>query len=260
MKYSFYNLRQLALCIILSASYSKFAGAAETADPAFQKLSSSLIELRLEIEEISDQIEANSDLYKSRLQSANIKKADLSASVQREDLAVKQLEEQRKELNIQWKSLAVSDTGELDSVLELKFSELRAYIDSSLPFMKTKRLESLASLESELKAKKLSTYKLAMKLWAFMEDEKRLHSDVGLYKQVIEYEGEQQLVELVKIGMMVAYFRNPNGDYAQISRDETGSWQITPVEDSSELAALTSLFEQQEKQIRYGYFELPKFF
>ena len=78
-----------ALVIILISGSS--LGATEPID----KLANELIELRSSIESIHDEIEQNKEEFRSQIQSLNLVKSDLMATNQREELRIKQLEQQK---------------------------------------------------------------------------------------------------------------------------------------------------------------------
>ncbi len=240
-----------ALAIILISG-----NALATTEP-IDKLAEELIKLRSSIETVHDEIEQNKDDFRSRIQSLNLMKSDLMATNQREELKIKQLHQQK---NSAIDALKVKFSGNTDiqSLVEDTGSELKQYIISSLPFRSQERLQMVEKFEVEVKNNQVSPYKAANRIWGFIEDELRLQKDIGIYKQVIKVDGDEQLCELAKIGMMTFYFKSPNEKYGLV-RKKDNQWVVSIVEDDTQKQKLDDIFVMLKKQIRVGTFNLPKF-
>ena len=220
----------------------------------YDDLANKIISMRADVEALQDEVESNKEQYRSSVQSLNIQKADLSASLQRERM---QIDELSGKLNLLKQNLDQKFVGDEALVASLKtaMADVKAYIETSLPFKKTERLSSLEKLRVELENKQINPYKAAGHLWAFIEDEIRLHKDTGLYKQVIKIDGSDQLVDIVKVGMIGLYYKTDK-QVGLMTKNE-GNWVVAPLENTEDIEAIDYLFDAIKKGIRVGSFKLP---
>jgi seryl-tRNA synthetase len=231
------------------------ATAATDKKQALKNLAQQLIDLRADVEKLQDEIDAQKDTYKSRLQTLNIKTSDLTANIQRQELQIRQLQENIRTVR-QKLTERFSNDGGLSDMLDRSFTELRTYIKSSLPFKQEERLTALQKLADKFADDAQSPYQTANRLWAFIEDEMRLHRDVGIYKQVLTVNGTEQLTEIAKVGMITFYFKTPDRHTGQMHR-QNGEWQLSRLTDSAAVQTVDTLFNSLKKQLRVGRFELP---
>ena len=91
----------------------------------------------------------------------------------------------------------------------------------------------------------------------FVQDEIRLTKENGLFRQTIHINGSDQLAEVVKLGMMSLYFKTDDGKFGQAIKQDN-QWTFLSLNDANSKQALNQLFESMKKQIRVGYFQLPK--
>lgn len=220
----------------------------------YEELTQKIISMRADVETLQDQVEANKEQYRSTIQSLNIQKADLAASIQREQMQIKELSGNIDSLRKSLDEGFVSDEA-LQATLLNALEELTSYIEVSLPFKKEERLTSLETLKSDIESKRINLYKAASHLWAFIEDEIRLHKDTGLYKQVLQIDGSDQLVEIAKIGMIAMYYKRNDGVGIVSKKDD--KWIPQALSEHSDTASVANLFESLKKGIRVGSFKLP---
>lgn len=242
-----------ACCLGLPSTF--LASATETSQSNLKKLSQEIIDLRAEVEALQDEVEAQKESYRSRMQSLNLKKADLTATLQREELSIKHLQATIDAIKAEL-AKNLSDDQNIQSIVADSIKSLRGYIEQSMPFMLEQRLQNLNELEQKLSDGSVSPYRLANQLWAAVEDEIRLHRDVGIYKQVLSIDGKEQLSDVVKVGMMTLYARTPDNTYAQLEA-KNDHWQLRLLTDHNSQQAVDQLFDAVKKQIRNGTFALP---
>ena len=246
----------LLLLTLSTLAYSQHVTAASATDANdLKKLSQQIIDLRAEIEALQDTLEAQKETYRSRMQSLNLKKADLTATVQREEIAIKQLRTGIENIKGELAKKLSADQ-DITAIVQQSIDILRSYIQTSMPFKQQERLTNLNDMETKLEDGSVSPYRLANQLWASVEDEIRLHRDVGIYKQVLTIDGKEQLSDVVKLGMLTMYARTPDKSYAQLKKQED-SWQLLAVGDIESQQAIDQLFDAVKKQIRIGAFDLP---
>lgn len=220
----------------------------------YDDLAAKIISIRSEVEALQDEVESNKEQYRSTVQSLNIQKADLSASLQRENMQIDELSGKLKLLKY---NLDQRFAGDEALVLSLKaaITDVKRYIETSLPFKKNERLSSLEKMRLEIENKQINPYKAASHLWAFIEDEIRLHKDTGLYKQVLNINGSDQLVDIVKVGMIGLYYKTER-QVGLMTKNE-GNWVVAPLHDKGDIEAVDYLFDAIKKGIRVGFFKLP---
>jgi hypothetical protein len=141
-------------------------------------------------------------------------------------------------------------------LFEKYLAQTRAYVQTTLPFRTSDRVAELEKLEGQYRSGLLSAPKAVGRLWAFMEDEFRLTRENGVYQQTIIVDGEPQLAEVVRIGMVMLYFR-VGEDTVGRAVQKDGTWSYETFKSSEEEKAVISLFQSFKKQIRAGYFEIP---
>lgn len=63
-------------------------------------------------------------------------------------------------------------------------------------------------------------------------------------------------MDMVKVGMMLLYYRTEEGAYGQAALTEN-EWRFVAVTESDARQRIDALFESLQKQIRVGSFVLP---
>ena len=203
------------------------------------KLAEELMSLRSEIETLHNELDLSKETYKSQVQSLNVAKADLTATNQREELKIKQLREQLAEGRTTLKEKFSGNT-DLQGFVSQSATDLKTYIETSMPFKKDERLKEIDELVTKVEASQMSPYKAANKIWSFVEDELRLQKDIGIYKQVIQVAGEDQLCEVAKIGMLTYYFKTPGDQYGMVKKNGE-QWDVVLLSETSEQAQIDEL-------------------
>lgn len=222
-----------------------------------ENLAEELVSLRSELEQLNDQIENQEQLYQSKLQTLNIQKADLSAALQRDQLKITELKGQLNQLK-QNMDQNFAGSSALIKEIDKVTIELKNYIKASLPFKTNERLKAIDALSSALESQKKSPYRIANELWALIEDEIRLHRDLGIYKQVVEIDNKEQICDIAKIGMLTYYYKTPAGTYGMIKRNHTQQkWETQALTERTQINEVERLFDSFKKQIKVGPFRLP---
>lgn len=218
-------------------------------------LAQGLIRLRGEVEQLNGELDLLREEQRTGLAALNVQKAELSASVERQQLAARELREKLQARQAeQAEAGAEGDT--LRPLLLDAVARLRAQIAAGLPFKVEERLGELDQFRVQLENGTLPPQRAVNRLWAFHEDEFRLSRENGLYSQTIEVGGERVLAEVAKVGGMALYFRTPDGRYGQARRAGEG-WVFEPFADPDDAGRAAAYYDSLRKQIRQGYFELP---
>ena len=218
-------------------------------------LSTKVIELRKEVELLNDEYKTEREKVLNELKSLSIQKAELASNIRNEEIRKKQLIEKIDKLK---KDIGQSsiESKELEPVIEKTLAELEAWVEGSLPFKQSERLATIKTLKDRIAKKEVSIIKAANQLFALIEDEKRLGRETSLHRQTIPVNGKMQLAEVVKVGMLLMYFKTEKGDVGLVTKGSQG-WVYSPFVSEAKQTQTIAFFESLKKQIRQGYFELP---
>jgi hypothetical protein len=242
------RIARLALLLIVS-----LPAAARAEDPA--AMARELARLRTEVEALSQEIEGKKDEEKARLRALYARRGELEAELGREEVLLEQmratLEGHRRRIASQGASEA-----EIKPAVLAAIAELRAAVQAGLPFMIEERLDELAKLERQVNEDVLPPSRALGRLWERVEDEARLGRESGLYLQVVPLGEREVLAEVARIGMVMLFFRTPQGEVGRAVRAGAG-WRFERYTTTEQAQQLEALFDAFKKQIRVGRFELP---
>jgi TolA-binding protein len=234
----------LVLCAAAPAVADQIAGLAE-------RLSS----LRADVEDLSATLARKNSDIRDQLRSLSRQKTELELELKKEQTRV-----QKVQLSINQRRAKVTEEQGHDAELEPLFgktaSEVRAYVQGTLPFRIEERLAEIAKIEDQHKQGLLSTSKALSRLWTFVEDEFRLTRESGVYKQTITVDGHEHLAEVVRLGMVMLYFKTGDTTVGQAVRD-TDAWKFEVIDDLDKKKHVEQLFDSFHKQLRVGYVTLP---
>lgn len=222
---------------------------------SLEQMARQLAELRAEVDRLQQALDQAKGGHRQKLEALGAQIAQLEAEKRRQELALGKLQSELEALRQKAPSTQTTDA-ELVRPLEQGIAGIRQYIETSLPFKHTERLAALNNLEAKLKAGTISPQKLASELWALVEDELRLTRENGLYQQIIPLEGKSALVEAAKLGMVMLFFKTPDGRYGLAQR-QGNAWHYELASQTDDQERIADLMESLRKQIRQGYFELP---
>ncbi|QBQ56449.1 DUF3450 domain-containing protein [Nitrosococcus wardiae] len=222
---------------------------------SLDNLAEELIRMRSEVEELQSQLDLEKEKHKNRMEVLSSQLAELSTENRRLSLSVEQLhqtfEEHRQQL-----SHRQSGETELLPVMLKAVDYLQDYVRTGLPFKVEGRLRELEQLHTQLKTGVLDPKKSANRIWAFIEDEVRLSKENGIYRQTIQLDGENNLAEVAKIGMMLLFFQTEDSRVGMAQQDKD-HWRFVVMDTEQDRKHIVQLFDSLKKQIRQGYFELP---
>ena len=232
------------------------AGAASAQDGAGgDALGERVVELRLQVDDVSAEINAMRAELASELRSIANRRADLELELARTESRIKSqrasMESSVEEIDGQ----AVLQT-DLRPTLESSLTRVKASVDAGLPYKAADRRDAVEQIERDLAAGVLSPAAAVSRLWQFMEDELRLCGISELHQQTLVVDGQSFLADVVHLGMIELYFATEGGHVGRAVRDDTG-YRFEFIDDDAEEEAVRKLFDRMRKQIRTGYVELP---
>lgn len=232
-----------------------FGSVAVAHDGDVAALAKRLAALRSDVEELSSQVENKKADIDARLRSVRSQKADLEMQIQREETRLKQLrqavEKHRERIEAQKKTQK-----DLQPAVVAAIGDVRQTVAKSLPFKREQRLAELDKLDEQLDEGLVSPQKATSRLWQFVEDELRLARENGLYRQIVEVDGEEVLADVARVGMVAIYFKTEDGRVGMAKQTDEG-WQWQKLDGEEDHKRVNNLFDAFKKNIRVGFFEVP---
>lgn len=241
--------------IYVSALLLILSGKTYAQDKSTDLLAKELVSLRGEVEELNAELDRRKARHSAEMRSLQGQRAELQAQIRRESLKMEKLERSLAKQREIARDAGI-DLQELKPVVLRALDDLKVLIDDSLPFKRQERLAEVEELRRQVKTNVLTPHKAVNRLWGLYEDEIRLTSENGLYRQAIDLDGEERLVDVARLGMVMMYFRTSNDEYGRVVNDG-GQWDYEMLQDDAARDRLENLFDSFNKQIRTGYFVLP---
>ncbi len=241
---------QIVVCVL--SLLSPLTVQADTS--GLEQMAAKLAELRAEVDRLQQELDQAKTAQRQKLEALGAQITQLEAEKRRQELALQKLKNEWESLSQKAPATSSTDAGLAESITR-GVAALRRYVETSLPFKRTERLQALNDLEAKLKAG-TPPKKLANELWALVEDELRLTRENGLYRQILPLAGGSSLVEVAKLGMVMLFFKTPDGRYG-LARRTGDNWRYELVAHDSDRQRIAALMDALRKQIRQGYFELP---
>lgn len=220
-----------------------------------RNMAEQLIQLRGEVDDLNNRLNDERAQHSQQLRSLASRKNDLVARIEQEQLTIEKLKKSLVE-NKQRALEAGADASVLKPVLIDAVDKLEAQINAGLPFKINERMKALNEYRKQVEAGVLPPQKAANRLWSFMEDELRLTRENGIFRQTIDMQGKEILVDVARLGMVLMYFRTQEDEFG-VFKNDSGEWSPVMVSDGNDKAQIDALFTALQKQIRTGYFVLP---
>ena len=219
------------------------------------QLAKELIRLRSEVEQKNSDVENKKQEIKARAKTLAIQKAELEASISKEQMRVKQLEQ-----TLSKKKAVVANSDTDSSVLKKPVMDaidsLKALISVQIPFKTPERLKELEELKNGTESGQISPYSAVARLWSFIEDELRITRENGIFRQTVTVEGKDILADVARIGTVMMFYKTSDGKTGYVKKNGK-SFDYVPFISKEQTEQVLILFDQLKKQIRTGYFEIP---
>jgi len=224
------------------------------ADDDLSTLAERLISLRGDVEALNDDIEAQQQDHRNRMSSLTQRRAELDAQIQRQELEIKKLRNEIEELQAESTGLS-EEIAVLEPTVRDAAERLEGRIRSSLPYMTEERVQDLAAVITKLDKEEITAARALNNIWTFFEDELRLSRESEMFRQTITVEGEEQLADVVRLGMVMLFFKTGDDTYGYAVRaGDDWNYQVATGSDRSRIEELFAAFE---KQVRTGFFVVP---
>lgn len=250
-EYTMSRLPARLLCTLAFACPAVLAAEPPDADA----LAQGLIRLRAEVEQLNGDLNLLRDEQRTTLGGLNAQKAELSANIERQTLASRELRGKLDERAQASTQAALADDGLKPLLLET-LAGLRTHIARGLPYKRDERLADIDAFRAAIESGSTPPARALNRLWALFEDEFRLSRENTLNTQTIDLDGEKVLAEVAKVGSIALYFRTQDGRVGQAQPGADG-WHFALARDKGDVARIDALYDALKKQIRQGWFELP---
>lgn len=220
-----------------------------------ENMAESLMKLRAEVEQLNSEFEDQSEATKASMRSLVLEKNELEATIGREDLKIKQIEQEIAKVKKQIASASKNSEG-IKPVVLAAIANLREFIKEEVPFKTDERLADVDRIESQLNEGLLSPQKALAQIWNSYADEIRMTKENGLFKQTIQLDGKDRLAEVARVGTVMMFFKTPDDRVGYVAKDGNG-WFYKEAVSKEEQDQILAFFDAMQKQIRTGYFTIP---
>lgn len=214
-----------------------------------------LAQLRGEVETLSTSLSRDETETRDQMRSFARQKAELEAELKREQMRLQRIQQemsQRKTLIAERKT----DSEKLQPVFDAAVHSLRNHVQTELPFRAPERSAEIEKIVDQHRSGLLTTERALARLWSFLEDEVRLTRESAMHRQTLTVDGSEQLVDVVRVGMVMLFFKTGDGRVGHMVR-EGSSWTARTLHDTEDRKRVLHLFDSFKKQIRTGFFEIP---
>ncbi|MEM1080991.1 MAG: DUF3450 family protein [Pseudomonadota bacterium] len=225
------------------------------AQDALEALGEELVRMRGEVESLNAELSRIQEQHRAEMNSLAAQKGDLEATRRREDLRIRQLEQDLADNRERAEAAGVAGEA-LAPVAANAIMALQAHIQSGLPFKIDERLDALNEIKNQLESGALPAPRVINRIWSFYEDELRLTRENALYSQIIPLNGDRVLADVAKLGTIALYFQTRDGRIGQTVQSGD-QWAFETIENRADQQLIEVLFDSLQKQIRTGFFVLP---
>ena len=226
-----------------------------SADPDIAAMAAELASLRNDVESLSQALTSAKEEERRQLAAIATARADLELNLRREGLREAQLSRMLAELE-EASSSRSNESDALMAPLTEAIASLEETIQEGLPYRTEDRLNALAEIKAGLEKSHLSPEQATSRVWQCVEDELKLSRENAIDRQILVIDGQEQLVDVARLGMVALYYRTQTGAVGLAERVQEG-WSYPLITEPEGREQVTVLFDALNKQIRTGWFTLP---
>ena len=218
-------------------------------------MAESLMKLRSQVEQLDSTLSDEKENYRASMKSLLRQKDDLESVIAREDLKIKQINQELSKVRKEIKEASRNSEG-LKPLLIDALNILEQNIKNSLPFKTKERVADVTNIKAQIANNLVTPQKGLALTWNAYGDALRLTKENGIFKQTITLDGQERLAEIARVGTMMIYFKTPNNSVGYATKDSKG-WYYKELFSKTEQEQVLNLFDAFKKHIRTGYFTLP---
>jgi hypothetical protein len=248
------NLHRQVCQGVLALALSCILGSGVASASDLNTKAEEIASMHAEVARLSEQVSTREEAHRMRLRSLETQRADLELQIRRVEAQQSALAEALSELE-ETTVAPVDDAAVTAEILKVA-PELRTTITDGLPFRTQERLDDFDALIAKIEAGELQSGQAAARVWAWVEDERRLGRENGVDRQTITLKGQEVMVEVARLGMVALYYRSPTGEIGRATREADG-WTWNTIADRNGRSQVNELFNALTRGVRTGWFELP---
>ncbi len=218
-------------------------------------MAESLMKLRAEVETLNSQISDEKDSYKSEMRSLTAQKSELEGIISRKELKLKEIQKELADIQAKITKASKNSLG-LKPIVFDAIDQLEAMIKTSIPFKIADRLAAVEKIKTQLQSSLITPQKALSYVYNSYADEIRMTKENAIFKQGIQLDGEDKLVEIARVGTAMMFFKTPDGTVGYVTRSGNG-WEYKEELNKDKQTEILNIFDAFKKQIRTGYFTLP---
>jgi hypothetical protein len=236
--------------LILISSFSLSAHSA-----GWEGLIQNLTQTRADLEGLAKETESLQKEKQAELDQWQQRKIDLDTQVQREKLRELQLAEKTKRIDSRVRTQNKVDPAAQKKLLTW-ISGLETWVQSSIPFEHTQRLQNLKNFKDRVHKGNESLEFILADLWHFMESETKLAQTNEFIIMDITLDGVTKKAEVARLGVQSLFAITPDGKTLQAKRQKN-EWSWVPVSASDEDTSIHLLVKNLKSKNFTGYYTLP---
>ncbi|MEM6991683.1 MAG: DUF3450 family protein [Myxococcota bacterium] len=210
--------------------------------------------LRTAVDELAADLETERVAARDELASLRSERAELQRQVRAAQARKSALQTLSEEAVAQAEAQD-AQTRQWDAPTREAIAAARTYVERSLPFARKARLAALDRIERDLSAAQPDHARAVERLWRFLEEEEAMGREVSVGQQVLELDGEPQIVDVIRLSMALLYFRTQDGRYGWVFPAEEG-WRQALLTDVRLTEIIERRFEAAEASQLLGPGEL----
>ncbi len=200
---------------------------------------------RSEVDALAEQLELQRRIAWDELSALRLERTELRRQVRLEEIRRDTLTQMRYE-----RTKRVDDQEgrilEFLKPIQRSLASAKNYVSATLPFKQDERMRRLERIEADLAVTHPDAGRALTRVWRFIEEEEALAREIALSQQAITLQGKRLLVDVVRIGMALMYFRLPNGEVGWVRRIQD-SWKLAMIEPEAARKTVLKVFEDLEK-------------
>ena len=220
-----------------------------------EKLVNSIINLRGDVENLYTSIKENKQRYNATMKSLSMQVTDSQAQINRKTTSMKLAQHELEKIKQKIKQTSSGDTQIKPLVIDA-LALLESSINEGIPFMVKERVADLKKIKSDLEENLITNEKALSLAWASYDDTIRVTKEIGLFKQQINFKGQDVQVRIAKLGSVAMFFSTPSNEVGFVVNN-AGEYEYKHITNPEDIKKIVALFDALQKQIRTGYFELP---
>ena len=204
----------------------------------------SLADLRAKVDAVAAELEAERAAARDELTTLRAERAELQRQVRAETARGATLKALHKEATERARALD-EQASRWHAPTKAALAVARAYVERGLPFATAERLAVLERIERDLAAATPDHARAVERLLRFIEEEEAMGREIALTQQRLDFEGEPQLVDVIRYSMALMYIRTQDDTFGWAYPTPDG-WRVEALDDPALRQAVRARFAAQE--------------